>query len=318
MRIGLVGYGVGGRYFHAPFIRAAEGVDLVGVVARSAAKKAEVAADLPGVPTYDSLADLLASGGVDAVTITTPPQTRRELVLEALAGGVHVVADKPFAPSATAAQELADAADAAGLVLSVYHNRRFDADIRTLAAVIANGELGGLWRVHSRFDLDDPGTLEAGETGGMLRDMGTHVVDQMMWLLGDVAEVSAELDFVDLPEGRTDASFVVTLKHTSGVTSYVSSSKVNHLSARTLRAYGALGSYEASGTDVQAQAIFAGRRPIDDRAGWGYDDEAHWGTLATGTGSRRVPSEKGAYFEFYERFASAVAGEGLPHRPPPA
>ena len=102
MRLGLVGYGVGGRYFHAPFIAAARDVELAGVVTRSPERRAELAADFPGVPAYDSLADLLAAG-VDAVTITTPPQTRRELVLEAIAAGVPTIADKPFAPTRRAA-----------------------------------------------------------------------------------------------------------------------------------------------------------------------------------------------------------------------
>ena len=99
MRIGLVGYGTGGQHFHAPFIAAAEGVELAGVVARAPATIAKVEADLPGTPIYPSLAAMIAAGGIDAVTVTTPPQTRRALVLEAIAAGLHVIADKPFAPS---------------------------------------------------------------------------------------------------------------------------------------------------------------------------------------------------------------------------
>jgi predicted dehydrogenase len=315
MRIGLVGYGTGGQHFHAPFIEAAEGVDLVGVVTRSAERRALVAADWPGLPTYDSLGELL-SAGVDAVTITTPPATRRELVLEAIAGGVHVIADKPFAPTADAAHEMEWAAAQAGVLLTVYHNRRWDADIRTLAKVLASGELGELWRVHSRFDADDPATLEAGPGGGLLRDIGSHVVDQMLWLLGDVRAVMASLAYVDLPEGRTDASFVIGLSHTSGVQSYVESSKINHVSVRELRAYGTSGSYRATGTDVQAQAIFAGRRPADDLEGWGYDAEENWGRLATAGGERRVPSEQGRYHDLYSQFAAAARGEDV--QPVPA
>ena len=138
-------------------------------------------------------------------------------------------------------------------------------------ACIDNGRLGELWRVHSRFDLDDPDTLEAGPGGGLLRDLGSHVVDQMIWLLGDVRSVNAHLDWIDLPEGRTDASFLIDLEHASGVRSTVESSKANHLEARELRAYGSEGSYRALGTDVQAQAIFAGRRPADDPEEWGYE-----------------------------------------------
>ena len=200
VRLGVVGYGAGGRFFHTPFIEAAEGIELAGVVTRSADRKAQVAEDWPGVPVFDSLGELLASG-VDAVTITTPPETRRELVLQAVAAGVHVVADKPFAPTAEVGLEMAQAAESAGVLLSVFHNRRWDADIRTLAAVIEHGRLGELWRVHSRFDLDDPATLEAGPGGGLLRDLGSHLVDQMVWLLGDVRSVNAHLDWIDLPEG---------------------------------------------------------------------------------------------------------------------
>jgi predicted dehydrogenase len=314
MRLGLVGYGVGGRYFHAPFIRAADGVELAGVVARAETTRARVREDLPDTPVFASLTEMLAScalePGVDAVTITTPPATRRDLVLEAIAEGVHVVADKPFAPSAPAAREVARAAEDAGVLLSVFHNRRFDADLRTLRGVLESGRLGELWRVHSRFDLDEPHQLEAGPDGGLLRDLGTHLVDQMMWLLGPVTAVHAHLDHVDLPEGRTDASFVIDLQHASGVHSHVSSSKLNHLAERTLRAYGARGSYEVTSSDVQAQAVFAGQDPAADREGWGFDAPENAGVLRTDEGEQRVPSVQGAYFAFYEQFARACAGKG--------
>ena len=258
---------------------------------------------------FDSLGALLASG-VDAVTITTPPETRRELVLEALAAGVHVMADKPFAPTADVGRELAAAADSSGVLLSVFHNRRWDADIRTLAAVVEGGRLGELWRVHSRFDLDDPATLEAGPGGGLLRDLGSHLVDQMVWLLGDVRSVNAHLDWLDLPTGRTDAE----LLHRAGAhlrgALQVESSKVNHIEARELRAYGSDGSYRSLGTDVQAQAIFAGMRPADDLAGWGYELPDRWGVLATADGEEPVPSEQGRHHDLYTAFAAAIRGEG--------
>ena len=311
MRIGLVGYGTGGRHFHAPFIAAAEGVELAGVVARSPARVAALKEDLPGVPIYDSLTSMI-DGGVEAVTITTPPETRRELVLEAIAAGLHVIADKPFAPNAEGGRELAAAAKAKGVVLGVFHNRRCDADIRTLRKVVESGRLGKLWRVHSRMDLDDPHTLEAGPTGGLLRDLGSHLVDQMLWLLGPVASVNAQLDFVDLPEGSTDASFTLTLWHENGIHSHLSASKINRLAVRELRAYGDGGSYVSSGTDVQAEAIFAGLRPIDDLDGWGYEREALWGTLRTVSGVERVPSEQGRYHDYYTDFARAVIQGGTP------
>ena len=312
MRIGLVGYGTGGQHFHAPFIAAAEGVELAGVVARAPATIAKIEADLPGTPIYPSLAAMITAGGIDAVTVTTPPQTRRALVLEAIAAGLHVIADKPFAPSAADARELDAAAKAKGIVLGVFHNRRYDADVQTLRKVIADGRLGRIWRVHSRMDFDDPATLEAGPTGGLLRDLGSHIVDQILWLLGPAVSVDAQLDMVELPEGTTDAGFTITIRHEGGAHSHLSASKLNRLTAKEFRAYGETGSYVSSGTDVQAQAIFAGRRPVDDLAGWGYEREEFWGTLRTAAGEERVPSEQGRYHDYYKGFARAVRHGSAP------
>jgi predicted dehydrogenase len=221
-----------------------------------------------------------------------------------------VVADKPFAPTAAAGQELVDAARDAGVLLSVFHNRRWDTDITTLRSVIDEGSLGEIWRFDSRFDLDDPHTLEAGPDGGLLRDLGSHLVDQALWLFGPARQVSANLDWMDLPDGLTDCGFVITIAHVSGVHSHVSASKVNHLVCRELRVFGSGGSYVSSQSDVQAQAIFAGRRPIDDPTGWGYEVPERWGTLSTAEGSHLVPSAQGAYSDYYERFAAAVDGAG--------
>ena len=312
MKIGLVGYGTGGRHFHAPFMAAADGVSLTGVVARAPATVAAVTADLPGVAIYPSLAAMIAAGGIDAVTVTTPPHTRRELVLEAIAAGLHVAADKPFAADAEGARDLDRAAAAKGVVLAVFHNRRWDSDLQTLRKLIGDGRLGRIWRIHSRMDFDEVATLEAGPTGGLLRDLGSHLIDQMMWLLGPVVAVDAQLDYVDRPEGPTDASFTVTLRHEGGIHSHLSASKLNHLHSRELRAYGDLGSYIASGTDVQAQSIFAGRRPVDDPDSWGYEPRSNWGVLRTAAGAEAVPAEQGRHHDFYAAFAEAVRTGGAP------
>lgn len=306
LRIGLVGYGGGGRWFHAPYIDAAEGVELVGVVTRSPERIAVLHAERPGMPVYASLTELLAAG-VDAVAITTPPQTRYDLVREAIAAGVHVVADKPFAPSAAVAAELGELADAAGVRLSVFHQRRRDADIQTLKSVLDSGELGEVWRFNSVFDLDEPGTLEAGPHGGLLRDLGSHLVDQAIWLFGPVQRVSAHVEWVDLAEGRTDGGFALRLDHASGVASFLSASKLNRVVRRQLELYATDGAYLGTGSDVQTGAVKAGRRPVDDPAGWGYEPEEHWGRLYTAAGERVVPSVQGNHAGYYTAFARAVA-----------
>lgn len=306
MRIGVVGYGIGGQHFHTPFIAASKGCTLAGIVARAPDTEARARADWPETPIFASLTGMIAAGVCDAVTITTPPQTRRSLVLEAIAAGLHVIADKPFAPDAAGAMEMDRAAQAKGVSLSVYQNRRFDADLQTLRKVIADGRLGRVWRIESRMDQDCAHTLEPGPSGGLLRDLGSHVVDQMIYLLGPVTVVDAQMDFVDLPQGLTDASFTITLRHESGAHSHVSASKLNHIDARELRAYGNLGAYVSSTTDVQAQDIFVGKRPSDDMAAWGYEPKANWGTLHTEAGATPIPSEQGRYHDYYEAFETAV------------
>jgi predicted dehydrogenase len=311
LRVGVVGYGTGGRHFHTPFIDAAKNCKLTGIVARAPATIAAAKADWPNIPIYASLSEMIVAGACDAVTITTPPQTRKSLVLEAIEAGLHVIADKPFAPDASGGRELAAAAKAKGVILGVYHNRRYDADLQTLVKLIADGRLGKIWNVHSRMDQKGAHTLEAGPTGGLLRDLGSHVVDQMLYLMGPVVAVDAQMDFVDLPAGRTDASFNITLRHANGSHSHVSASKLNNIDAREFRAYGERGCYTSSTIDIQAQQIFAGKRPSQNLAQWGFEPEANWGTLYTATGTEIIPSQQGRYHDYYEAFAKAVS-DGTP------
>lgn len=306
VKIGIVGYGTGGQHFHAPFIAATPGLELGGIVARAPATQAKVRADFPDVPIFESLGDMIAAGAVQAVTITTPPETRRTLVLEAIAGGLHVVADKPFAANAAGARELTQAAQDKGVVLSVYQNRRLDADVQTVKKIMQDGDLGKIWRLHNRMDFDDAATLERGPTGGILRDLGSHTVDQMLYLLGPAVSVHCQIFSVDMPEGLTDASFTLTIQHDGGAASYVSATKLNHFDQRELRVYGDAGTFVSHASDVQAHSIFAGQRPIDDLNAWGYEPKAYWGTLYTDAGAKQVPSEQGRYHDHYAAFRDAI------------
>ena len=316
MKLGLVGYGLGGRVFHAPFIEAAEGVELVGVVARSPDKIAELARDLPGVAVYPSLSDMIAAGGIDMVTITTPPETHKPLVLEAIAAGRHVVCDKPFAPNLADSMDMVAAAKAKGVLLNVFHNRRWDTDFQTLKTVIDDGHLGKVQRAYNRMDLNEPGTVATGPGGGLLRDLGSHVLDQMLLLFGPALAVDAQMEYIDLPEGRTDASFAVHIQHASGTHSYSSASKINFCEGREFRIYGDKGTYVANGTDVQTRRIFNGDHPKDDRDGWAVEPEYAWGKLHTKDGTVTIPSVRSNISDLYTAFAAAARSGDIGPVPP--
>lgn len=314
VRIGLVGYGAGGALFHAPYIEAAGGIELAGVVTRNPARRELLAQQFPIVPVYDSLAEMARAPGVglDAVTITTPPPTRRDLVLQALDLGLHVVADKPFAPTGADAAELDEAGRRSGLVLSVYHNRRWDSDIRTVRQLIEQGRLGRVRWFDSRLDLDEPSGLEGGPTGGLVRDLGSHLVDQALWLFGPVDRVYADFERGETASGRTDVAFAITLDHRAGVTSRLSATKLNKIDDRELRVYGERGSYTVRSVDVQITDLKRGRRPVADPSGWGVEPETAWGTLRTDAGAEAVPAVQGSYVDYYRQLAAAVRGEAPP------
>lgn len=308
MRIGLVGYGFGGRFFHLPYIQAVPEWSVAGVVTRSPENRRALAAEAPGARAFDEL-DALLDAGVDAVVISTPPETRRDLVLRAVERGVPTVADKPFAPDGESARTLARAAEEAGVLVTVYQNRRWDTDFLTAQEVVRSGDLGEIWRATLRMDLDDPETLEAGPAHGLLRDLGSHLVDQAVQLLGRVSGVRAHLDHAEIDGQRIDVGFTLGLQHVSGAFSTVSASKMNRIDEKEILVYGSNGSYVSRMSDVQTEQILAGRRPATARDRWGVEDRSRWGCLNTPDGTRTVEPTPGNYAEYYRNLLRAVGGE---------
>jgi predicted dehydrogenase len=306
VRIGLVGYGKGGRFFHAPLIAAAPGCELAGVVARSAPRRAELERDHPGTPAYGDLAQL-ASAGVDAVAISTPADTHGPLTLEAISLGLPVVCDKPFALQSAAARPVAEAAERAGVPLTVYQNRRFDADLLTVRALIGSGELGRAVRFESRIEQYAPPDGIPDSGGGILFDLGAHVVDQALVLFGPVTSVYAELDDAGGVPGR----FFIAARHAQGVVSHLTGDLLLHgTPGARFRVFGTTASYDVGAFDGQADALMAGGSPAAAGDAWGVVPPEHWGHLHRGTTTTPWPSERGDWRAFYTSFARAVRGQG--------
>ena len=306
VRIGLVGYGKGGRFFHAPLIVGAAGCELAGVVTRSGGRRAELDSDHPGTPAYDDLGQL-AAAGVDAVAISTPADTHLPLVLEAISLGLPVVCDKPFALNAAAAGQAVAAAERAGVLLTVYQNRRFDADLLSVRAVISSGELGRVIRFESRIEQFTPPDGITASGGGILLNLGSHLIDQVLALFGPVTSVYAELDDAGGLPGR----FFLAVRHAAGTISHlVGDVTLNGEPGPRFRGFGTTGTYDVAAFDNQADDLLACGSPTASGDAWGVVPPEHWGRLHAGPTTRPWPSERGDWTAFYTAFARAVRGQG--------
>lgn len=319
LRVALLGYGLAGRVFHRPLLLAAPGLDITSVVTADPGRRAQAAADLPGAQLFERPAQLWAGAAEhDLVVVATTTPSHRAMVLAALGSGVAVVVDKPMAPTARLARDMVAAADAAGRLLVPFHNRRFDAEHLTLRRLLADGALGRVLRYESRFERFRPRANAAAwrestpsrRGGGVLLDLGTHLVDQAIELFGPVARVYAE---IDSRRGGSDDDVFLALEHAGGVRSHLWTGALAGSPGPRLRVLGTDAAFVVDDLDGQEDQLRAGMA-ADDPA-FGVVPANRWGRIETGglAPARPVPSERGAWPAFYGALPGAVAGE----RPPP-
>ena len=317
LRAAVIGYGLGGSAFHAPFIATTPGLELAAIVTGNSDRQRAAARDYPGVRIVADVGQLWHSGAaLDLVAISTPNRTHVPLARSAIEAGLHAVVDKPLAPSSREARALADEATQRGVFVIPFQNRRWDGDFLTVRRLLAEGALGNPMRFESRFERWRPTPTGSwreraapDEAGGLLFDLGSHLIDQALVLFGPVREVYAQLDR-RRPGVEADDDTFVTLSHTSGVRSYLYVSAVAAQSAPRFRILGQTAAFTKWGLDVQEDALRAGTRP--GGPDWGRDPEERWGTLGTDGQTRRVPTERGNYGTFYAGVASAIRGAGPP------
>jgi len=308
LRIGLAGYGFGGRYFHAPFLASAAECEFLGVITTSAQRRHEFAERYPGRVAFDSL-EQLAAAGAEAVTICTPAASHSELTQRALELGLAVVCDKPFALDPRSARQTVVLSEQLGRPLTVYQNRRWDSDFLTVRAALAGGLLGDPVRFESRFErfAPDPGPSASG--GGTLLDFGSHLVDQALVLFGPARSVFAEIHTPEHPAALDDDVFLA-ITHAGGVLSHLWGSWRQSAPGPRFRVTGTAGSYVVvPDMDGQEGRLVSGRSPATE-ANWGTEPPARWGRLFRGGHAEPLASERGAWDRFYPAFAAAVRGSG--------
>ena len=311
IRVALIGYGLGGRSFHAPMIAATAGMRLDLIVTSNPERRGQAASEHPQARFASGPDEVFArSREVDLVVITTPNRTHAPLAMAALEAGLPVVVDKPIAPTAAEAKRLVEESQRRKLLLTVYHNRRFDGDFRTVARLVRDGTLGRVHRFESRFERWRPdfkgGWRERGapvEAGGLLYDLGSHLIDQALVLFGPAKSVYAEIDARRAGAEVDDDSFVA-ITHANGARSHLWMSVLAADRAPRFRVFGDKGTYTKHGMDVQEDALRSGARP--GGPAWGLEPRENWGVISDGTTTTTVPTDAGAYQDFYAEVAASL------------
>lgn len=313
----LVGYGLAGRVFHGPLIAATPGLSVAGVVTTHDERAAHARRDHPDATVHPDLESGLARG-YNLVVIATANRTHVSSAEAALQAGAHVVVDKPIAGSAAEAQALADLADSVGRLLVPFQNRRWDSDFRTALNVAESGALGMIHRFESRIDrmrvVPKPGwrgSADPADLGGMLYDLGSHLVDQALLLMGPVVSVSASVRSVR-PTDPTDDDVVLLLTHDSGAVSVLSASQVGAFAEPRMTLLGTHGGLRILQADTQEDVLRAG--VIPDGA-WGREPDTHAAILRTYDSDSEasehvVALRPGQWPSFYSQLESAIRGQG--------
>ena len=311
IRTGLIGYGLGGMAFHAPLIDAVPELELAAIVT---SRPGPVRDRYPDVQVVPDAATLLADPAIELVVVSTPNDTHFALARAALEAGKHVVVDKPFANSVAEAEALIALAGARGSMLSVFHNRRWDSDFLTLRKLLDEGVLGEITLYEARWDrfrpaLRDSWHEETGPGGGVLIDLGPHLIDQALTLFGPPESLTA--DIIAQRQGSlVDDYFELTL-HYGRMRAVLSSAAIVPAPRPRFAVHGTQASFIKHGVDPQETQLRAGGRADDP--GHGIEAPALHGTLASIDGSRRsIASERGDYRHFYSGVARAVARQGAP------
>ena len=312
IRVGVVGFGLAGRVFHSPLVSSVAGLELAGIVERSGNLAAE---RYPQVKTYRSFEELANDAQIDLLVIATPSGTHVELARQALQAGKHVVVDKPVSPAAAEVEELGELAESTGRLLIPFHNRRWDGDFLTVSHLVRENAVGRLVAAESRMDRWNPGATrrpwkeDPEQGGGVLLDLGTHLVDQALALFGlpeaVVADVLRERD----GEGAND-SFTIRLRYAAGLRVTLGANALSSAAGTRFVLRGTGGNFRKFGVDPQERDL--GKLTRISGEAWGKDAAADWGTLTVDVSgaivSRPVETLAGDYRKFYEGVRDAVEG----------
>jgi predicted dehydrogenase len=317
--VAVIGFGLAGRVFHAPFVSAIPGLKLEAIVQR---KGDEAAQAYPNTRILRSVEEALADSSISLIVVGTPNETHYALAKQALDAGKHVVIDKPFAATSEQAKELLELARAKKLVLAPFHNRRWDGDFLTVRKVLESGELGRVVTFESHFDRFRPLPREAtwkesaNAANGMLFDLGPHLIDQALALFGTPESITASVrrdrDTTDIED-----AFDITL-HYPRMQAICRATMLAAEPAPRFLIHGTRGSFRKYGLDPQEPALVGGAKvpPMGDAREWLGEPESAWGTVVVAPDPNQpgqltrtaVKTEPGDYRGYYANVRDAILG----------
>ena len=323
----VIGYGLGGRVFHAPFVSAVPGLRLATIMQR---KGDEASRAYPSVKISRSLDEVLTDPAIALVVVSTPNETHFALAKQALAAGKHVVIDKPFSTTSEEALELGALAKSKGLLVVPFHNRRWDGDFLTVKKLIAEHAVGRLVTFESHFDRFRPIPREntwkeaAHPANGMLFDLGPHLVDQALALFGPPAAITASVR-ADRDQTAIEDAFDITLHYPNysgipgkGLLAHCRTSYLACDNAPRFLLHGTAGSFKKHGLDPQEPALVGGAKvpTLGSQQPWLPESESAWGKLTVAPVpadpatliTRQVTTEPGDYRGFYANVRDAILG----------
>jgi predicted dehydrogenase len=312
IEVGLVGFGLAGRAFHAPVIRAVPGLHLAAIVQRSGTEAAE---KYPDVRIVRSLDELLAMPEIRLAVIATPNETHYPFARQCLEAGRDVVVDKPFTTTLEEAISLVQIAKSTNRLLTVYQNRRYDGDFQAIRQLVAAGTLGRIVRFETTYDRFRP-QLKPGawrETtrpgSGILFDIAPHLIDHALVLFGLPEAVTADVR-AERENAAADDAFDITLHYPSGMRAVLRSSILAAAPRPRFVLLGTQGSFVKQTFDPQEMNLRRGHIPSD--TAWGAESQENWGILTKPAGKsfeqRRIPSATCDYRDYYANVRDAILG----------
>jgi len=301
IKTGIIGYGLSGKAFHAPFLHTHQGFEITKIVERNKSESKEI---FPYVEVVKDFKDLLRDQDIELIVHCTPNTLHYSMVKECLQAGKHVVIEKPFTTTSAEADELISISEQTGKKIFVYQNRRWDGDFMTIQKLLAGDMLGNVEYYEAHFDRFSPEVKgdwrdEVLPGSGVLFDLGPHLIDQVLTLFGMPLSIKAEIES-QRQNSAVDDYFKIEMEFEDKLARVTAGVLVEELGPRFI-IHGSKGSFIKYGIDPQEEPLRNGVMPGGE--GWGVDKQENWGLITIDYEDEdydgRIETLPGNYMGFY-------------------